>query len=148
MSLEFTTDRSALRSAAALWFHGPSIRDLPAKRPDQPWVLMSMESETNYPIQAGPEARETFDLHMTYRLDADVPAIYPNWREYGDFAEAAPRRSGPSPAASTVYIASNPVGFRDAYAAELMRHLPVDSLGSCVNNRSMEDVAGHADPAR
>jgi hypothetical protein len=146
--IEFTTDRAALDSASAVWFHGPSIRDFPPKRPDQPWVLMSMESDANYPNQAGDAARARFDVHMTYRLDADVPAIYPNWREYGDFSQPVPNRVGPSAGASTVYIASNPVPFRDAYVVELMRHLRVDSLGSCLNNRSMEEVAGPVDGAQ
>jgi hypothetical protein len=75
---------------------------------------------------------------MTYRLDADIPCIYPNWHQYGDFMASPPLRRGPSPGALAAYIASNPVEHRDSYVAELMRHIRVDSLGTCLNNAGID----------
>lgn len=138
--LEFFTDRNLLAEADAVWFHAPSIIDMPSlavKR--QPWVLMSMESDVNYPALNNPVTRIVFDVSMTYRLDADVPVIYPNRRAYQGFTQPAPHRPGPSAEAPVAYIASNPVPYRDEYASELMKHLPVDSLGKCLHNRDIED---------
>jgi hypothetical protein len=137
IELTFTTDRDQLDGVDAVWFHGPSITDLPPRK-RQPWVLMSMESDLNYPALKNPMMLLRFDLLMTYRLDADVPCIYPNWHQYGTFLDPPPTRSGPSSGALAVYIASNPVPHRDAYVAELMRHVPIDSLGSCLRNASID----------
>ena len=137
LELIFTSDRARLEEADAVWFHGPSITDLP-KRKRQPWVLMSMESDVNYPALKNPIAMKAFDIHMTYRLDADVPCIYPNRHQYGSFLKPPPRRSGPSAGALAAYIASHPVAHRDAYAAELMRYVKIDSLGKCLNNAQID----------
>lgn len=137
IELTFTTDREQLDQADAVWFHGPSITDLPPTK-QQPWVLMSMESDVNYPALKNPMVLLQFDILMTYRGDADVPCIYPSWHEYGGFMQPPPAKPSPSPGALAAYIASNPVADRDAYAAELMRHIPVDGLGSCLNNASID----------
>jgi len=139
--LTFTTDRNQLSQVDAVWFHSPSIRDMPAladKR--QPWVLMSMESEANYPGIASMAAEVRFDLFMTYRLDADIPCIYPNWHQYGDFLQWASGHEQPANGALASYIASNPVAFRDECAMELMQSISVDSLGCCLNNRKIDEV--------
>ena len=137
--VDFTSDRGRLDEADAVWFHGPTIDSLPEKRDGQSWVLMSMESDVNYPALRIPPLMAQFDLKMTYRLDADIPCPYPNWPEYGTFLESAPLWEGMSEGALASYIASNPVEYRDSYAEELMRHVAVDSLGSCLNNRKIED---------
>ena len=137
IELSFTTDRQRLDEVDAVWFHGPSITDLPpVKR--QPWVLMSMESDVNYPSLNNPMVKLRFDHLMTYRLDADIPCVYPNYHHYGTFLDAPQVHSGPASGALAVYIASNPVVHRDDYVAELMNHLPIDSLGSCLNNATID----------
>ncbi len=137
IELTFTSDRSRLHEADAVWLHGPSIVDLPPSK-RQPWVLMSMESDVNYPLLRDKQAMRLFDVHMTYRLDSDVPCIYPNWREYGTFMDPVPERSGPSDGALAVYIASNPVAHRDDLASKLMCHMRVDSPGKCLHNADIE----------
>jgi hypothetical protein len=140
IELEFTTDRDRIDAVDAVWFHAPSIRDLPkAKR--CPWVLMSMESDVNYPVLKHPAVVHRFDVLMTYRLDSDVPCIYPNWHQYGSFLDPPPQRRGPAQGALAVYVASNPVAHRDAYVAELMQHLRVDSLGACLTNARIDGFA-------
>lgn len=139
--LTFTSDRNQWSQVDAVWFHSPGIRDMPAladKR--QPWVLMSMESEVNYPGIGSTAAELCFDLFMTYRLDADIPCIYPNWHQYGDFLQWASGHQQPAQGALASYIASNPVAFRDEYVMELMQSISVDSLGRCLNNRKIDDV--------
>ncbi|MGA8260697.1 MAG: glycosyltransferase family 10 [Arenicellales bacterium] len=138
----FTDDPSLLAEADAWWFHGPSITSLP-KEKNQPWILMSMESERNWPLLRNPDILDRFDIHVTYRLDADVPAPYPNWRDYGDLGKPPVPVREKNTRVPAIYIASNPVPYRDAYVAELMTHMPVDSLGACLNNKSVEGfVAG------
>jgi hypothetical protein len=146
ITLEFTRDRHRLHEADAVWFHGPSIADMPEKRFGQSWILMSMESAVNYPMLRHPQLGEIFDLTMTYRLDSDVPCPYPNWHDYGSFLDPPTPRAGPSSGALAVYIASNPVDHRDRYVRELMRHIPVDSLGSCLNNRGPDDFVTGPEP--
>lgn len=141
--LDFTTDRSRLDQADAVWFHGPSMTDTPVKSAGQPWVFMSMESAVNYPFMRHPHLDQAFDITMTYRLDSDVPCIYPNWSEYGSFLETPPLRHGPSPGALAVFIASHPVEHRDRYVSKLMESIPIDSPGTCLNNARREGfVAG------
>ncbi len=61
--MTFTRDRTELATVDAVWFHGPSIKELPLRTEKrQPWVLMSMESEVNYPSLASPIVRKWFDL--------------------------------------------------------------------------------------
>lgn len=140
ITLEFTRDRNHAPDVDAIWFHAPSITDLPRQK-NQPWILMSMESAVNYPALTNAYARHVFDLWMTYQLDADVPCLYPNWRDYGTFLEPPPERTGPARGALAVYVASHPVPARDAYVRELMRWIPVDSLGACLHNASIPGFA-------
>lgn len=137
IELTFTTDRDQLDEVDAVWFHGPSVTDLPPRK-RQPWILMTMESDVNYPPLKNPMVLLRFDLLMTYRLDADVPCIYPNRHLYGTLLDPPPTWSGPSSGALAAYIASNPMPHRDSYVAELMRHVPIDSFGSCLRNASIE----------
>lgn len=106
---------------------------------------MSMESDVNYPFLSDAKVMALFDIHMTYRLDSDVPTLYPNWQEYGSFLEA-PRswKFKTMQPAPVLYAASNPVPVRDQYVEELMRYIPVDSIGSCLNNRSIEGFGNRA----
>ena len=138
LNCTFSTDRSLIADADAVWFHGPSLRERPQKRPGQKWILMSMESDRNYPFLRDPRIAKQFDLQMTYRLDSDIPTLYPNWKQYAGFQDApldfALKSSQP---ATVLYAASNPVEYRDVFVGELMQHLPVDSVGKCLHNRDI-----------
>lgn len=139
LTLEFTSDVSRAGDADALWFHGPHVAALPPRKPGQKRVLMCMESDVNYPALKNPLLGRAFDVLMTYRLDSDVPCVYPNWRDYGTFLDPPPSRTGPSSGSLAVYIASNPVPHRDRYAEALMRYVRVDSLGACLANATAAD---------
>ncbi len=144
----FTSDRSLLEQADAVWFHAPSLsrfRRLPRKRRGQKWILASMESDVNYPILRNSRIVRRFDLSMSYRLDSDIPAPYPTWHEYGDFlTQPRPFETKVLTGAPLAYIASNPVHDRDRYVKAMMRHIPVDSYGRCLNNRSPDDFVDRA----
>lgn len=134
----FSSDLSLIPEADALWFHGPSIRSLPNKIPGQKWIVMSMESDINYPFLKQKRAMDLFDIHMTYQLHSDIPTLYPNWHQYGEFLDPPlPIEAKKKHTSSTLYAASNPVDFRDQYVKELMNYMAIDSIGKCMNNKNI-----------
>jgi hypothetical protein len=139
---ELTTDRSLFGSAAAVVFHIPTLRALPARKPSgQLWVAWSLECDVHYPQLRDRTYMRQFDLTMTYRLDSDVPTAYT--RYYGDVDNLAlalrtrtiPRRTD---SLVTLFISSgvNRSG-RIEYAAELMRRLDVHAYGKVLQNRTI-----------
>ncbi len=143
-TVSLTYDRGTLPRAAAVVFHiptlGPTLR-LP-KPAGQRWVAWSMESDGMYPQLADPEYLAAFDLTMTYRLDSDVPVPYV---DAGLLARlTGPPRAAKTEAAPAVFFASNANerSGRTEYVRELMRHLPVDSYGRCLQNRALVDDRG------
>jgi hypothetical protein len=141
---EVTSDLRRLRHADAVVFHIPTT-PLPVpfrKQPGQTWVAMSGESESNYPQLADPAFMAQFDLTATYRQDADVVLGYCRPQDWLAFEpRSLPARREPAPA---VYIASSDVdrSGRTEYVRELMRHMPVDSYGRSLNNRSFASDTG------
>jgi hypothetical protein len=138
---EFTFDRRRLIEAAAVIFHIPTLRGmrLPAKLPRQRWVAWSMESEVNYPELADPVFMRQFEVTMTYRRDATV------WFPYFDAETATALLSPPRPkneASPVVYFRSSPIDRcgRTEYAAELMRHVKIDSYGRLLHNRDLPEA--------
>src|SRR4051794_6651490 len=105
-----TADIRRFADAAAVVFHIPSLREVPAHKPQgQLWVAWSMECEVNYPQLRDPGFMRQFDLTMTYRLDADVVAAYTSY--YGDVANLQRAlRTRPAPKAgdklATLFISS------------------------------------------
>lgn len=136
---DFTNDLTRTHEADALWFHAPTTARLPKeKNPGQPWILMSMESDANYPLLRNNDFLSLFDIHMTYHLDSDIPAPYPTWREYGNFmSPPVPTPMKSREVALALYTASNPVQRRDDYVRELSRYVTVDSPGKCLHNKTI-----------
>ena len=139
---EVVDDRRAAVDADAIVFHLPTLDPaaLPdGRRPGQRWVAWSHESEVNYPIMGDPAFMAHFDLTMTHRRDADVWVPYlPPLDDL--FAPPVAKTQ----AAPAVYIASNAQdrSGRDAYVAELMRHVAVDRYGRQPGFRRIEDDDG------
>ena len=142
---EITADRSRLPAAAAVVFHVPT---LPAtlrlpKPAGQLWVAWSMESAAMYPQLADSQFLRAFDLTMTYRLDSDVPVPYFEPGLLADLAVPPAPKTAAAPAVLFLSNAEERSG-RTEYAAELMRHLSVDSYGRCLNNRKLAEDRGRA----
>uniref|UniRef100_A0A7S3G316 Fucosyltransferase n=1 Tax=Palpitomonas bilix TaxID=652834 RepID=A0A7S3G316_9EUKA len=138
----FTEDKSKLDIADGVWFHAPStsMGNLPPRKPPgQKWIGMSMESAANYPILENKDWMGKMDVHMTYRLDSDVPTTYPSVAEYGDFMSPPVPLSKKRTDAPAAYIQSNCLSFRDNYVKELMKHMNVHSYGRCVHNKNFDD---------
>jgi alpha-1,3-fucosyltransferase 10 len=136
---EFTTDWRQLFRADAVVFHVPSLEGgkPPPKRPGQRWVAWSSESEVNYPLLADHDFMRRFEITMTYRRDATVWCPYFGADTVSELARPPRAKTGPSPA---VYLQSSAVNKsgRIEYAAELMRHISVDSYGAILRNRPWE----------
>jgi UDP:flavonoid glycosyltransferase YjiC (YdhE family) len=143
----FTADRSRLAEAAAVVFHLPTLRALPARKPPgQLWVAFSLECELNYPALLDSEFMARFDLRMTYRLDSDVPVPYLDCFGSPDALlrelEAPPREPA-RPGLAAAFITSRvDQSRRQAYVSELMRQMPVDSYGGWRRNRTLAADGG------
>ncbi|MEO8485856.1 MAG: glycosyltransferase family 10 [Betaproteobacteria bacterium] len=139
---EIVHDRRMAPLADAIAFHIPTLDEaaMPhGRHPGQRFVAWSMESVVNYPCLDDPAYMARFDLSMTYRRSSDI------WVPYIPRPEILLVPPGTkSEAAPAVYIASNPRNRsgRDDYVAELMRHLPVDSYGTQLRNRTLEGDDG------
>jgi hypothetical protein len=141
-SAELTTDLDRLPDAHVVVFHVPTTPDVTRVRkyPGQIWVAFSMESDVNYPSLSNLHFMRRFDLTMTYRLDSDIPVPYLGWKFEMLHTPPSPK-TAESPA---VYFASNPFDRcrRTIYVRQLMKHLPVDCYGKCLNNRKLPDDTG------
>ena len=144
----FFTDRARIATADAVMFHIPDWRhrahdDLP-KYPGQLWVAWSMESKVNYPRLADAAFMRHFDLVMSYERTADIFMPYgPHLSEWEAARTAVIAEREPVPAVMFQSARHDACG-RLAFAAELMRHLRVDSYGAVLRNRTLAHDAGGA----
>lgn len=106
-------------------------------------ALMSMESEAYYP-QLRLDSRHTHRLIASTRLDSDVPMPYFSWAEYNIQRPAPPFRETHK---SALFVARNcnSKSGREKLVTELMKHMPVVSASSCLNNFAWPD---HHDKAK
>jgi len=134
----FTTDRRYFQQADVVVFHLPDLlREMEndvEQSTGQLWVAWYLESEKNYPGFRSPEIRETFDLWMSYRQDADV--VYPFYRyEYINiFSQkifAGHKRN------KSCMSVSDRINKSTGYMLcqkELMKHTGIDSYDNLINN--------------
>ncbi len=136
----FTTDRARLREADAVIFHLPAFNEFAdaPKYPGQLWVGWSMESRAHTPIRSNPRLMRHFDVQMNFEPAADVRCTYfPKWDEWRA-AMARPLPTKVQPRTTALFqSAPKDTSRRNAFAAELMRHLPVDSYGRFLNNSAI-----------
>lgn len=137
----FTTDRRLLRDADAVVFHlpdAPLIGDA-RKYPGQTWVAWTMESTVNTPLMDRPELMRHFDLRMTFSRASDVWCSYlPSRREVNEaLARPVPLRRHENPVVMLQSATVDNCG-RNAFCAELIRHVPIDSYGRLLRNRELD----------
>ena len=138
----FTTDLSRIGEADAVIFHIPDWRrslpeDTP-KFPGQKWVAWSMESKVSYRQLADPQFLGHFELRMTYEQGADIwmPYLPSTERWRAAMAEDLPVHEEPVPVVMFQSARDDRSG-RNAFSAELMRCIAVDSYGRLFNNRRL-----------
>lgn len=140
----FSFDQQRLREADVVVFHIPELAwgdyaDTP-KYPGQLWAAWSLESNVNYPKLASPSFLSAFDIGMTYEQSSDVWVPYlpdlPLWRRA--MGSSIPAKTASSP---LVMFQSSKINQsrRYEFAAELMRHIAVDSFGRYLNNKSLSE---------
>jgi hypothetical protein len=142
---ELVTGPDSFRGADAVVLHVPDlIREglPPIKEPGQIWVAWSMESQVHYPlVDRARDVDRIFDLWMTYQRSSDV------WCPYLNAATLPRMLAPPGPKPETAPIAAFISGRADRsgrtdYLAELMRHIAVDSYGTVLNTRQIENDGG------
>jgi hypothetical protein len=145
--VSFIHDRARLREADVVVFHLPTlrIRDLDEARkwPGQRWVAWSMEHGERFARQGDADFMAHFDVTMTYERRSDV------WVPYlphdADELLASPVAKSTDAPAVLLLSAHADTCDRLEYLGELMQHLPVDSYGRMLNNRSLPDGVGGRD---
>lgn len=141
----FTSDRRLMRDADVVVFHLPGAREIgdARKYPGQTWVAWSMESSINTPMVGQPELMRHFDLSMTFSPKSDVWCGYLARKSEWDAALARPLqpRLHANPLAMFQSATVDRCG-RNAFCAELMQLLPVDSYGRFLKNREIENDRG------
>ena len=143
-----TTDRRCFQQADAVVFRLPNLyRELEREleqSPGQLWVAWHTEPEKHYPWFRAPEIRETFDLWMSYRQDADV--VYPHYRyEYAEHI-AAGRKHIPvsgkinqSACYLKEWMKTDKTAECRIYLKELMKHTEVESFGKLYVHKQPSD---------
>jgi len=131
-----TTDRSKAPQADGFVIHGRDFELPPAQYASKPWVFHCRENPAYTPIMAKQEMMKAFTYTSTARLDSDFP--FPSWRELADDGHG-PSTLAPVPFKERqkvpIYVAnSNCEAGRTAYQKELMKHISVASMGSCLKN--------------
>lgn len=141
----FTTDRSLMPEADAVVFHLPGAREIgdARKYPGQTWVAWTMESSVNTPMIGQPEMMRHFDLSMTFSRRSDVWSGYLPRKNAWDalLTRPLPPRLHANPLVMFQSALVDRCG-RNAFCTELMRHISVDSYGSFLRNRAIENDRG------
>ncbi|XP_022224223.2 alpha-(1,3)-fucosyltransferase B [Drosophila obscura] len=145
----FTTNRLRLPRVRAVLFYGTTLTtaDYPLPRsPHQVWALLHEESPKNVPYMAFDEFLQHFNYTSTFSRYSDLP-LTTQWLPSAhdltsmdyvmSFDFKSSNVNGPSP--SVVFLQSdcNTMSGREDYVQELMRHINVDSFGSCLRNKDL-----------
>ncbi|XP_021922200.1 alpha-(1,3)-fucosyltransferase 10 isoform X3 [Zootermopsis nevadensis] len=149
----FTEDRrfNNHNLTKALMFYGSKfdLIDLPLPRNGliYDWALLHEESPKNTPALSHLEALELFNITATFSRYSHFPLTL-QYLKSADvltdlkyFIPVERKNELLSELAPVLYIhsdCSTPLE-RDAYAMELMRYIPVDSYGKCIQNRNLPE---------
>lgn len=140
----FTNNRELLGDADAVVFHLPQWNEIGTvpKRRGQIWVAWSMESRGHTPVRNDPAIMRFFDVQMTFERSADVWCSYLPKREEWEAAVSKPIPFKTGTAEAVMFqSAPSDLSGRNAYAAEFMKYMSVDSFGNFLRNKhlSVED---------
>ncbi|XP_023712617.1 alpha-(1,3)-fucosyltransferase 10 isoform X3 [Cryptotermes secundus] len=149
----FTEDRRyrSHNLTKALMFYGSQfdLIDLPLPRDGlhHDWALLHEESPKNTPALSHLEALEMFNVTATFSRFSHFPLTL-QYLKSADvltdlkyFVPVERKNELLSELAPVLYVhsdCSTPLE-RDAYATELMKYIPVDSYGKCVQNRHLPE---------
>ncbi|XP_053695473.1 alpha-(1,3)-fucosyltransferase 10 [Sabethes cyaneus] len=148
LECRFTSDRKAASEPnfKGYFFYGTklSIRDLPYRRKEDVWSLYHDSSPKMAPFLL--HALDLFNFTATFSRYSDVPLTLEHITSLEDLINYKLMYSyGEKTAfqhnmklAPILYIQSrcDTLTGRELYVAELGKHIPIDSYGSCLNNKS------------
>jgi hypothetical protein len=140
-----TIDRKYFSKADAVVFYLPQLHleigDDLEKREGQIWVAWYDQPEENYYWLADDEAKELFDLRMTYKQEADI--IYPKYRidHFASFSRQDDVERKMDKA--FLFLPDQFSGSeQNEYLKELMKYTEIDLFGSFCNNIKLSDYPG------
>jgi len=132
-------------------FYGSNIKtgDFPLPRNEhQIWALLHEESPRNTPFVSNKEFLRHFHFTSTFSRYSNLPLT----TMYLPSGEALTSKDyyvtfdgkskyGYRPSTSVVFLQSDcdTMSGREDYVKELMKHLPIDSYGSCLRNRDLPE---------
>ncbi len=132
-----------------LWFYGTDLQpeDLPFPRQSHhEWALFHEESPMNNYMLSHTSAIHLFNHTATFKRESDFPLTTQHIPSLNYLTSRQPLsvakknelkiKKGLAP---VLYVQShcNVASDRDRYVQELMNYIPVDSLGSCLNNKEL-----------
>ncbi|XP_011173595.2 alpha-(1,3)-fucosyltransferase 10 isoform X2 [Solenopsis invicta] len=136
----------------SILFYGSNfrVRDLPSRRRGAiSWGLLHEESPRNNPILVHDEALNLFNYSSTFSRFSNVPLTLldlPGLEELVAKSYYVPTKEKSvlihvENLAPVLYIQSDcdTASDRDRYVLELIKHIQVDSYGTCVNNARLND---------
>ena len=154
----FTNDREYRHHpmTKTMFFYGTDFKpyDVPIPRkPGEDWALFHEESPKNNPIFSHPEVMTHFNHTSTFRQQSHFPLTtqYLESIEYItdtkllvplEVKNSLQREKGLAPVAYVQSGCDTP-SMRDSWVMEFMKHIKVDSYGTCLNNKQLpSDIAG------
>nr|XP_044250852.1 alpha-(1,3)-fucosyltransferase B isoform X2 [Drosophila takahashii] len=143
--------RSRLPMTRGVLFYGSNLKtgDFPLPRPKhQVWALLHEESPRNAPFVSNEEFLRNFHFTSTFSRFSNFPLTtqyLPSGQALTskDYFVSFPGKSRhvyrPSP--SVVFLQSDcdTMSGREDYVKELMKHLSIDSYGSCLRNKDLPE---------
>lgn len=104
----------------------------PRAHPEQFYISLVLEGDETG-VGRLRKLHSQFDLHSSYALESDIPALY-SLPTAAEMQRAPPAKRAGKVAA---WISSRCVEPRNTFVAELMRHMPIDSFGKCLHNADL-----------
>ncbi|KAI4463901.1 alpha- 13 -fucosyltransferase [Holotrichia oblita] len=131
----------------ALLFYGSSVKlyDLPLPKRDLKWAIYHEESPKNLPFFLYKSGQDLFDIIATVNRYSNFPLTLQYLADISlltDLKYFIPvEDKSELDIAPVLYLQSGcetPTQ-RDLYVEELMKYIPIDSYGSCLNNRELPE---------
>ncbi|KAL5018425.1 hypothetical protein ScPMuIL_004147 [Solemya velum] len=152
VSCYFTVDRHYWHhpQTEVFVFYGSDfkVNDLPLpKKSHHQWALLHEESPKNNYIFSHADALEIFNYTSTFRRQSDFPLVTQaleslEWLESQKYVISNSEKNkllGDLAPVMYTHSDCNPPSDRDTYVSILMKHLDVDSYGTCLHNRDLPD---------
>ncbi|XP_060665138.1 alpha-(1,3)-fucosyltransferase B [Drosophila nasuta] len=147
-----TNNRQRLKESLVVMFYGSNMKpyDFPMPRSNRHrWALLHEESPRNVPYVPYDEFLQHFNFTSTFSRYSSMPLTTQYLPQASDLTQldyyTSPQNKQTfefnKDLASVVFLQSdcNTMSGREDYVRELMKHMKVDSYGSCLHNRDLPE---------